>query len=285
MIEEKKQNGNGALVSKADAQQMLQQFETRLELVSQMKGKALQYLKPEDVVDQGGKPYILESGSVGIIAKGFQIHITNIKGPFQTTVKHEGEPDEIIFSYTADCSTEGLGSIVAQGVCSTRDGLLGTANGEAKGLNKVDFPSVMNKAMTNLRNTAVKHFMGLTNLTWKELEEHSGIKKDQCVKVEYYSKQKRELSEEGKEIKEKIREMLKVTFESDKKKAMDYLEKMTTWEKDGKTIKGKRNLDSISEAQLQKVIYPDLKIRYEEAMKGPFVDPGDVAPIFNKEKK
>jgi hypothetical protein len=268
MNDENQNNTNLVQQGGVSIEQMLERVDLKLNVVSEFKKKALKYLKPEDVIDQGGTPYVMESGSIGIIAKGFELHITNLVRHDPVTIKYEDEPDEMIFNYTADVSSPGLGSIQAQGTCSTRDDLLGKAHGKYKDLKDVNKPSVMNKAMTNLQNNAVKHFVGLSNVTWEEIEDAAGFGKEDCKKVDRFGKQKKELSKKGEEVLQKVKDMAKEVFQGNKEDAKRWYKETTTYTlrsgKDkGKVIPGKDDPSTWSEDQLMKIIYPRIKEKYE----------------------
>lgn len=266
-MNEEKKNG---LVHQEDlenlsVEEIVEGFDRGLEIVSKLKAKALKYLKPEDVRDEGGNPYIMESGSIGTIAKGFKMSIVDLRGPTQVRIKHEGTEDEIIFNYFAEASSPGLGTIAVQGVCSTRDKFLGRKGGEFKKHSDINFPSLMQKGITNLRNNAVRHFMGLSNVTWKEIEEYAGFKKSDCGKTDYYGKQKtKDLTPKEKETLEKIKMMAKEVFQGSKEEAQKfYVETTSFTNKEDKKIPGKADPAIWSGPQITKIVYPEIKKRFE----------------------
>lgn len=242
-------------------QKLSDKFAMKQKLVLLLKQQALGYLKPGDIVNQQGQPYIVESGCQ-MIAKGFDISIVDMKGPFETRIKHQDGPEEIIFEYQAIAKAPHLGEIEVTGNCSTRDKFLGTKGGEPKALKDIDIPAIMKKACTNLRGTAVRKFLGLSNTTWPELEKWAGIKESMVNGVKYGGKsgiEKKELTDNDKTRLQDIKKWTAEIFEGDKGKAKDYYIELTAFD----NYAGQQDPNRWSTKQI-KVIYPKIEKRYKE---------------------
>jgi hypothetical protein len=63
-------------------------------------------------------------------------------------------------------------------------------NGKAPLLppSSIDKGDVKKAALTNLYGNGITRILGIRNLTWADLEEYAGIKKDDCGKVDYKQK-------------------------------------------------------------------------------------------------
>ncbi len=273
-MEEKKdkvmKKETGVVSAERSLQQLSDKFKQKQSLVLLLKQQALGYLKPGDVVDQQGMPYVLEAGCQ-MIAKGFDISIINMTGPVKTEIPHSEGPKEIIFEYQAIAKAPYLGEIEVTGNCSTRDKFLGTKGGAAKELRDVDIPAIMKKACTNLRGTAIRKFLGLSNITWEELEKFAGIKKSTVVAIDRGGKssmKKAEITENDKGRLVDIKKWTKELFEGNVKKAKDFYKEMTAFTpKDGEPYPGQQDPDRWSTAQIKRV-HPKVKKRYDEFTAG-----------------
>lgn len=269
MEEKKDQNvkkaGSDLVSTEKDLLKLSNKFTLKQKLVLMLKQQALGYLKPNDVLSQGGEPYIIDSGCQ-MIARGFDVSLTNIKLLNQLTIKYPDGPDAIIFSYSGLSFIPHLGETEVTGACSTRDKLLGTKGGEPKALKDIDIPSVMKKAETNLRRRAVTKPLGLDNVTWKELKQFAGITKDMVVKVEYGGKsgiEKKELTDNDKTRLQDIKKWTAEIFEGNKGKAKDYYIELTAFD----NYAGQQDPNRWSTKQI-KVIHPKIEKRYKEFSAG-----------------
>lgn len=252
--------------TKAGIQKLSEKFSLKQELVLLLRKQALGYLCPNDVVDLGGKPYVLECGCQ-MIAKGFDNEITDTRGPQQTVIKYPEGPDELIFEYKGLSYFPYLGKVEVSGICSTRDSLFGTKDGQPKELKDISIPKVMKKALTNLRGTAVRKPLGLSNLTWDDFKV-VGITPDKCASVDYGGKssmKKTKLTENDVTRLADIKSWTKELFEGDTAKAKSYYLELTAFiPKDGgEPYKGQQDPDRWSSAQIKR-IHTKVKKRFTE---------------------
>lgn len=252
-----------------DPEQYLEKLNGKFELLKRVRDMAIKHTRAADWIDESGKPYLVESGAVEI-AKAFNVKIYDQEMSPPEIIKHEGEPDEMIFTITGKIFIPNLGEFVGMGACSTRDKLLGTKDGKPKLLKDVNLPSVQKKAHTNFVGNIIKHSLGLANRTWLELEE-LGIKQGDVTKVSYAGHgQKKELSDKAKEKLEKIRDMAAYCFQDDAKAAKQWYIETTEFDikdGDGEIIdhaKGKQDPNKFTEKQIMKIVYPRLKEMYEK---------------------
>ena len=226
--------------------------EKRIEAIKKIKQVALKVTNSHDWIDQNGKPYLQASGAEKV-ARTFGIS-WRIDEP-----TYMEEPDGN-YSYTyKGYFSLGSATIEAIGSRGTKDPFFSKAHGEVKPLSEIDRNDVKKSAYTNLLGNGITRILGIRNLTWEELEA-AGIKKGATAKVDYT---KKEMSEESKDLRKKIGEMLMQMSLGDKEEASNLLLKFTSFVgKDGKEVKGKSSLADISEKAMP-VTYGKVKEAYE----------------------
>lgn len=148
---------------------------------------ALKRTHPQDWVDMGGKPYMQESGSMRI-ANSFGISSDKPEGPlFEFDVDgHYTVMFKNSYTLTFAGTTNKMGSV---GIRSSRDEFFCARwEGDTKILlpaSEVDRQSVIQAALANCNVNAVKDLLGLNNLTWDQVELHTGFKRESCGKVSF----------------------------------------------------------------------------------------------------
>lgn len=239
-----------------DLVKVAEMAEKRIEAIKKIKSVALRVTNINDWIDQGGKPYLQASGAEKV-GRTFGIS-WRIDEPTLTTE----EDNNYSYTYKGYFSL-GSATIEAIGSRGTKDPFFSKSHGEAKPLSEIDRNDVKKAAYTNLLGNGITRILGIRNLTWEELEA-AGIKKGATAKVDYT---KKEMSEESKDLRKKIGEMLMQMSLGDKEEASNLLLKFTSFVgKDGKEVKGKSSLADISEKAMP-VTYGKVKEAYIEWQK------------------
>ena len=236
--------------------QIAEMAEKRIEAIKKIKQVALKVTNSHDWIDQNGKPYLQASGAEKV-ARTFGIS-WRIDEP-----TYMEEPDGN-YSYTyKGYFSLGSATIEAIGSRGTKDPFFSKAHGEVKPLSEIDRNDVKKSAYTNLLGNGITRILGIRNLTWEELET-AGIHRNTTTTVDY---KKPEMSEDAKDLRKKIGEMLLDMSLGDKEEASNLLLKFTSFVgKDGKEVKGKSSLADISEKAMP-VTYGKVKEAYIEWQK------------------
>ncbi len=234
-----------------------QNAEKRIEAVKKIKVMSLRVTNPQDWVDEGGKPYPQASGSEKI-ARLFGIS-WRIDQPLYV-VEEDGH---YRYEYKGYFS---LGNVEIEviGVRSSRDPFFAGSKDYPKPISEINKGNVQKSALTNCIANGVTRLLGLRNLTWEDLEE-AGINKDSVNRVDF---KKKEMSSDGKKLRDEIESMLMEMCGDDKAKFAAALQKVTSFTgQDGKEIRGKSKLEDISEKAIP-VNHEKVKKAYEEWKKG-----------------
>lgn len=227
--------------------------EKRVEAVRKIKILSLRTTNPNDWTNQGGKPYLQVSGAEKV-ARLFGIS-WRIDEPYYV-VEEDGH---FRFDYKGYFSMAGI-EIEAIGTRSSRDPFFSGSKDNPKPPSEIDKGDVKKSAYTNCIGNGVTRILGIRNLTWDDLKE-AGIDIEKIAKIEYRTA---EMSEEAKDQREKIREMLTEMCGGDEKKFAAALQKITSFTgKDGKEVKGKTKLESLSEKAIP-ITYAKVKEGYEK---------------------
>jgi len=205
--------------------QIVGDLEKGVESYNKLKQVALKLTGPEDWVQLGKQPYLLESGAQKI-AKAFGVAIFDVKVDIQWQEDPKGRYQLVMAKGKA--FSRKLGSYVEDiGTCSQRDKFFAIENEKLKPIEDVDFANVIKKAVTNLYGRLIKRVVGLMGVSWEDLDK-AGIKPG--AKVDF--KEKKPLSPEAKKIGELILEMAGGDNEAAKKMLQSISEFQT---KDGKS--------------------------------------------------
>lgn len=238
----------------------LAEIEKNIELFNRIKIVALKLTKPQDWVDQSGNPYLMDRGAENI-ATAFGVDVSGLD------VKMLWHEDDLGRYYSFEANgkaySKKLGRYVEDiGTCSQRDKFFGydSKKKEFREIQSIDMMNVKKKAVTNLHVRLIKRVTGITNCTFDDLEQ-AGMDISKIGKIDY-SKEKK-LTDKGKEIREKVGNMILELSNNDKKIASDKLKQYSLWtDNDGKEH-FVTSLKSVSEKWLM-TIYGKVKADYEK---------------------
>ncbi|MBT9166759.1 MAG: hypothetical protein DDT19_00083 [Syntrophomonadaceae bacterium] len=231
---------------------MADMAEKRVAAMVRIKQAALAITSPNDWIDQNGKPYLSASGSEKI-ARLFGISWRIDEPEF---VKEED--GHFSYSYKGYFSVWGA-TIEAIGSRGSKDPFFSKAHGKDIPPLEIDRNDVKKAAYTNLLGNGITRILGLRGLTWDDLKA-TNIDKSKVDRVEY---EKKEMSEEAKELRKKIGDMLLEMAGGDKEKAGELLSEYTAFTaKDGSIVLGKTSLADLTEKAM-KPTYGRVKKAYE----------------------
>jgi len=232
-----------------DIVQTVDRLEKSISAYQRIKELALKLTRPEDWVDMGGKPYLLESGAQKI-AKAFGVEIFDVS--LEQKIFTDDRGSYSVFVAKGKARSKILGSYVEDiGTCSQRDKFFGMEKGQFKQLEDVDITVVMKKAVTNLFGRLIDRAIGLGGTNWKELEA-LGIKPS--AKIEY-----KQTSQAAKEVGKMILDMAG----GDTTAASKMLQEFTRFKgKDGKEV-SISSVAQLSEVWAQKIL-PKVQKAYDE---------------------
>ena len=235
------------LIAKAE------QAEKRIEAINRIKRAALRVTNIHDWVNQNGRPYLQVSGGEKV-ARLFGISWQ--LDPAQKTIYDDGH-----FGFTyKGYFYMGSASIEFEGSRSSKDGFFSKAKGQDVPPSEIDENDVKKAALTNTIGNGVTRLLGIRNLTWDDLKE-AGIDPDRITSIDYGQS---EMTDETKELRDKIEKMLNDMAGGDPKKFAAGLCKITSFVgKDGKEVKGKTKLSQLSEKAIP-VTYGKLEKIYAE---------------------
>lgn len=239
-----------------DLEDAILEAERNIDFIKRAKLVTFKVTNPNDWIDQNGKPYLQASGAEKI-GRVFGIS-WRIDEP---TLTNE-ESGHYSYTYKGYFTLKSA-TIEVIGSRGTKDPFFSKAHGADKPISEIDRNDVKKAALTNLIGNGVTRLLGMRNLTWEELET-GGIKRGTTGKVDYA---KKEMSEEGKDYRKKIGDMLMDMASGDKEVAAAYLFTHTSFvDKDGKTVAGKSSLNDLTEKALP-VVYGKIKNAYKEWIK------------------
>jgi len=231
--------------------QIVSDLEKGVQAYNKIKLVALKLTGPEDWVQIGKQPYLLESGAQKI-AKAFGVAIFDVKVETQWQEDSRGRYQIVVARGKA--FSKKLSSYIEDvGICSQRDRFFAMDSGELKPVEEVDFTNVIKKAVANLYGRLIKRVVGLMGVSWDDLEK-AGIKP--AAKVEF--KEKKPLSAEAQKIGAMILEMAG----GDKEAAKEMLRSLSEFEKNGKKYSVSSVAD-LSEAWAKKLL-PKVEKEYNE---------------------
>lgn len=220
-----------------DVEREVQKVEQQIELFNKVKIVSLKLTKEKDWVFQDkDSPYLMDRGAENIaIAWGI-----NIPGNIELKMEWQEDEKGRYYAFVAKGSaySKRLDRWVSDiGVCSQRDKFFGTTYGKLKEIHEVDMANIRRKAVTNLHSRLIKRCVGLIGITTEDLQE-AGLDIKKIQKIDYKSgtqKSRSRLSNKGKEVQQKLGDMLLMMANEDKKAAAEMLKKYSTWkDKEGK---------------------------------------------------
>ena len=166
----------------------LAEIERNIEFFKKVQQIALKLTRPEDWINIGGSPYLMDRGAekIGI---AFGVDISDVKLSMEWNEDEQGRYYTFVASGKA--YSKKLGRYVEDiGVCSQRDKFFGLADGKLLPMANVDMANIRRKAVTNLYSRLIKRVTGLMGVIWEDLEK-AGITKDATQKVDFKSGRKK----------------------------------------------------------------------------------------------
>ena len=181
---------------------LAEQAEKRVNALNKIKRAALMATNARDWTDQNGNPYLQVSGSEKVG------RVFGIAWKIDEPVFEVEESGHFAYTYKGYFTVAGA-TIEAIGTRSSKDPFFKRYAGKGEDRKELP-PSEMDKgdlkkaAYTNCIGNGITRLLGLRNLTWADLEEFAGIKKDQVGRVDYKKngKQQDAIASEGAEAVE-----------------------------------------------------------------------------------
>jgi hypothetical protein len=166
---------------------MADRAERAIEAVKKIKRIALAVTNKQDWVDEGGKPYLQSSGAEKI---GPLFGISWLIDPEPTREVDADGHYSYNYRGTFTHSVNGKErSITAIGSRTSKDDFFRVRyrNNQRVELpaNEVDKESVKQAAHTNCLVNGITRILGIRNLTWEEVEEYTGFKRENTGKVAF----------------------------------------------------------------------------------------------------
>ena len=185
----KESNGLPALLTSDQLLHIAEQAEARVEALNTIKLVALRTTNPKDWTDHNGKPWLQESGA-SKVGRLFGVSWTIPDDP----VYEQFEDGHFQYTYKAIFSLADI-SIEAIGTRQSKDGFFNTRYQWDPNKNKkvpfdlppseIDKGDVKKAAYANCVERGITTILGIKNLTWEEIEEHTNIKKNQVTSIQY----------------------------------------------------------------------------------------------------
>jgi len=158
------------------------QAEARIDAVIKIKQIALKVTNAQDWVDQQGRPYLQASGAEKIA------NLFNISWRIDEPTMEEEADGAITFTYKGTFTLAGR-SIEVEGSRSSRDTFFKKydydQNGKRTGEKPLDRRDLKMAALTNLLGNGITRILGIRNLSYADLEQFAGLRKENLGKVEY----------------------------------------------------------------------------------------------------
>lgn len=167
--------------------EVAEQAEKRVVAMTKIKRMALKLTNPHDWVDESGRPYLQASGAEKVA------RLFGVSWRIFEPVREPIEGGHFTYTYHGEFSL-GVATIEAIGTRSSKDGFFKKYQyvGEGEKKTRVELPvseidpgDVKKSAYTNLLANGITRLLGIRNLTYEDLVEFAGIKKEQVTSVEY----------------------------------------------------------------------------------------------------
>ena len=244
-------------------------IERRNTFITKITKMALKTLMPTDFHDFNGTPYLQGIGAQRLV-KYLGISVANtqrIPAKGYEIIEEDTEK-RLRVTYQGDFS---LGILHAHGVGirDTHNKLLCKTSAGYKELKAIELPDLDRSAKTAMYADGVSILIGLKKMTWEYLED-LGFTPDKTT-GHTYGKGTRGGDASGsdpetKKQKTDIGNMLLEMANGEKETAAQMLENYTAWTKDGKDMKGNRELSKLTAKQAP-VIYGKVKTDYDNFIK------------------
>ena len=165
-----------------------------IEKVKKFTKYALRITNERDWTDHGGEPYLAASGAEKI-RKLFGINIKIDPNRVYKEMREDSKGKFYIYTVHG-FAWKGAVGMSAVGTCSSRDKFFAYANRKLKPIEDISETNIMKKAISNFEGNAIKRYLGLRNLSWKELED-AGLVRSK-IKVVTFKGQKTKDEDGGK---------------------------------------------------------------------------------------
>jgi hypothetical protein len=228
---------------------MYHEAEERAKLMNVLVPSLLKATHSGDIIDQGGKPFIADSGCEKIArVAGVSFGRPEVSSGFD-----EDENGKRYFSVTI----RGYASILGQeiyevGGCDEFDKFIASRK-LPFGQRKLE---VEKKAFCNWRGRCVRTLLGMTGLRWVDLEKY-GITSEGRTKVAYKEGSKSHAdggkaeatSSEFEDVRQKIRAQILANLDNNEDDAKEALVRLTSFtdKESGKEVRGRENVSQLSE--------------------------------------
>lgn len=163
--------------------QLAEQADKRVTALNKIKRAALMSTNPRDWTDQNGNPYLQVSGSEKVA------RVFGISWKIDDPVFEQEESGHFSYTYKGYFTVAGA-TIEAIGTRSSKDPFFKRYSGKGNDRkelppSEIDKGDLKKAAYTNLLGNGITRLLGLRNLTWEDLAEFAGIKKEQVGRVDY----------------------------------------------------------------------------------------------------
>lgn len=262
-------------------EQIVEMAEKAVEALKNLRIISLRQTTEKDWIDQNGKPYLMDDGCAAVSILWGVDHF-DLTWDKKISKDDKGE----FYIYTAHCkfySKKLRRYIEEMGVCSQRDQFFGVVGGEFKKVSEIDEASIIKAAVTNCKNRGVKKCVGLTNITYEELEA-AGLDVNKIVKIEYKKgakKTEKTLSQEALRLRKEIDNMAMQMAGGDQAEADGFIkqESMFEIERDGKKEeKFAANIQGLTTEKWIKSTHKRMKAAFQKAY------PDEQMPLKEEEK-
>ena len=161
---------------------LAEQAEKRVTALNKIKKAALLATNARDWTDQNGNPYLQVSGSEKVG------RVFGIAWKIDEPVFEQEESGHFSYTYKGYFTVAGA-TIEAIGTRSSKDGFFKRYVGKGEDRkelppSEIDKGDLKKAAYTNCIGNGITRLLGLRNLTWADLEEFAGIRKDQVGRVD-----------------------------------------------------------------------------------------------------
>ncbi|MGD0022628.1 MAG: hypothetical protein ABSC54_10040 [Smithellaceae bacterium] len=176
---------------------LAEQADKRVQALNTIKKAALMATNARDWTDQSGHPYLQVSGSEKVA------RVFGISWRIDEPLFEQEESGHFAYTYKGYFTVAGA-TIEAIGTRSSKDPFFKRYIGQGEDRkelppSEIDKGDLKKAAYTNLLGNGITRLLGLRNLTWPDLAEFAGIKKDQVNRIDYKKsgKDKEEIKSEG----------------------------------------------------------------------------------------
>lgn len=242
-----------------DIDKKLANVDKVFELLEKLRRFALQHLSPKSITNEGGNPYITESG-VNVFDSPFGIYEKDVSG---VVIKDNGVQvsinDPQAFAGNIECIIyKGIVGSKTLGIEASFEGGTYWADTDAgqkdrKFHDKEDYLFFAKKAKANWRGRARRKILGLDNLTWEELAQYK-IKPENCTAVNRKSSQapaSPEQVDKDNKLRADIMTMIS-EFITDTTERANKLEELTQFKgNDGCMVRGVRKPSDLNGKRLE----------------------------------